>query len=116
MENVSTTFRKVRSEQRKAEKRLENYDNGRRPQQPGPTDDFLPSELQGLAGRRTQLETILQGTRTETGRFGFLRRFFGPPKKQKIDALRDNIENFSTRLHAISSTLKLDISNAVINA
>jgi hypothetical protein len=44
------------------------------------------------------------------------RRFFGPPEKGKIDALGDNIENFSTRLHAISTTLKLDISNAVINA
>jgi DNA repair exonuclease SbcCD ATPase subunit len=117
MENVGTAFRNLRNDQRKAEKRLNNYENesARRLQQPGLTADSLVSELKGLVGRRTQLETVLQRTRTETGRFGFL-PFFGPPKKKKIDALRDNIENFSTRLHAISTTLNLDIPNAVIRA
>jgi hypothetical protein len=118
MENVRTTFRKLRSEQRKAEKLLKNYENrlAKSVEQPGLTDDSLVSELRGLVRRRTQLDTVLQRTGTETVRSGFFRRFFGPPQKEEIDALKQKIENFSTRLHEISTTLKLNIPNAVIKA
>src|SRR6266446_1806152 len=118
MEDVRITFRKLRREQRKAKRRLEDYDKGlaKRLQQPGLTNDSLVSELQGLDRRRTQLETVRQRTEPETGRFRLFRRLFGPPQKEQIDAWKEKIENFSKHLHTISMTLKLDIPNAVIKA